>query len=119
MLGKLFGLQSQQERDSKLYNDLIRHEAEIGGTIFGKVSKGSRREFFCLDEYTWVWHEEWKDKDDKRRVRTTRYIVRPQSIVKIQDGKQYQQISKDEAARFYDAVLAYERKVMREIYQPA
>lgn len=119
MLGKLFGFQSQEDRDNKLYRDLIRHEAKIGGTLFGKIPKGGRREFFCLDEYTWVWHEEWQDKNGKHRSRTTRYNVRPDSIVKIQDGKKYEQISNDEAARFYDAVLAYERKVKRELYQIA
>jgi (2Fe-2S) ferredoxin len=116
---KLTGIQSQEDRDNKLYNDLLRHEAQIGGTLFGKLPEGGRREFFCLDQYTWVWHEEWKDKSGKHQSRTTRYNVRPDSIVKIQDGKQYQQISKDEAGRFYDAVLAYERKVKRELYHIA
>ncbi len=46
---KFAGIQNQEDRDTKLYNDLIRHEAKIGGTIFGPVPKGHRREFFCLD----------------------------------------------------------------------
>lgn len=120
MLSKLMqiaGVQSQQARDAKLYNDLIRHEAQIGGTLFGKVPQGGRREFFCLDQYTWVWHEEWKDKNGKHRSRTTRYNIRPDSIVKSHDGERYEKISKDEAGRFFDAVLAYERKVKQELYQ--
>lgn len=116
---KFAGIQSQEDRDSKLYNDLIRHEARIGGTIFGPVPKGHRREFFCLDRYTWVWHEEWKDKNGQKKIQTTRYNVRPNSIVKIQDGKRYQEVSPDEAVRFYEAVLTYQKKVKRELYQIA
>lgn len=116
---QLTGMQSQEDRDSKLYNDLLRHEAQIGGTLFGPVPKGGRREFFCLDEYTWVWYEEWKDKSGQRKTRTTRYNIRPDSIVKIQDGRKYQQISQDETARFYDAVLSYDRKIKRDLYQVA
>jgi hypothetical protein len=116
---KFTGIQSQEDRDAKLYDDLIRHEAQLGGTIFGAVPKGGRREFFCLDQYTWVWHEEWEDKSGQKKSRTTRYNVRPDSIVKIQDGMRYQKISNEEATRFYDAVLAYQKKVKRELYQVA
>ena len=116
---KIAGVGTHVDRETKLYNDLIRHEGQIGGTLFGKVPKGARREFFCLDKYTWVWHEEWKDKEGKQKTRTTRYSVRPDSIVKTQDGKHYQRITDDEAARFYDAVMAYERRVLHELYQVA
>lgn len=113
------GIQSREEREAKLYNDLIRHEAQIGGTLFGPVPKGGRREFFCLDDYTWVWYEEWKGKDGKKKSRTTRYNIRPDSIVKIQDGKRYQKLSLDETTRFYDAIVAYEKKISRELYHLA
>lgn len=122
MLGKILqisGMQSQEERDTKLYNDLMKHEAQVGGKLFGPIPKGGRREFFCLDTHTWIWYEEWKDKSGKKRTRTTRYNIRPDSIVKIQDGKHYEVISEDEAARFYEAVVAYERNVMREVYHLA
>ncbi len=113
---QLTGMQSQEDRESKLYNDLIRHESQVGGKLFGPVPKGGRREFFCLDQNTWVWYEEWMDKAGKRQHRTTRYNVRPDSIVKSQNGTQHQVISKDEAARFYDAFLTYERNVKRDVY---
>ena len=112
---KLAGILSQEERDNKLYNDLVRHEARVGGKLFGPVPSGIKREFFCLDESTWLWHDEWKDKNGKKKTRTTRYEIRPDSIVKIHNGK-YQYLSKSEAARFFDAIAAYERVVMREIY---
>ncbi len=122
MLSKIMhlaGIQSQEERDNKLYNDLLRHEARVGGKLFGSVPKGGRREFFCLDPHTWVWYEEWKDKAGNKRSRTTRYNVRPDSIVKSQDGKHYQLLTDDEAGRFYDAVMAYGRNVKRDVYHLA
>ena len=110
-------LQSDNERRLKLRRDLMKHEARIGGELFGAVPKGGRREFFCLDEYTWVWYEEWTDSKKNVQSRTTRYDVRPNGITKIQDGGKYQPLSDSEAMRFYDAVVAYERRATNEIYQ--
>src|SRR5690242_236302 len=87
----------QEERKAELYRNLIRHEAKIGGQLFGPVPEGGRREFFCLNPYTWIWHEEWLDKQGERQIRTTRYDVRPNDILKAQDGQHYQSISLDEA----------------------
>ena len=42
--------------------DLLRQESKIGANLFGPIPKGHRRDFFCLDEATWIWHEEWKDE---------------------------------------------------------
>ena len=39
--------------------ELIQLESEIGAQLFGEIPKGHRREFFCLDEKTWIWYEEW------------------------------------------------------------
>ena len=41
--------------------ELLALESEIGSELFGEVPKGHRREFFCLDEKTWMWHEEWRN----------------------------------------------------------
>ena len=114
---KATGVQRQEDRDAKLYRDLLKHEAQIGGALFGPLPEQGRREFFCLDQYTWIWYEEWVDKHGVHKSRTTRYNVRPDSIVKIQDGKRHKLISKEEAARFYDAVQAYERRVKHKLYQ--
>lgn len=114
---KITGMQSQDDRKAKLYRDLLQHEARIGGELFGPIPNGGRREFFCLDEYTWIWYEEWIDKNKQRQSRTTRYDVRPGGITKIQDGNSYQELSDDEALRLYDAMKAYERRVRNEIYK--
>src|SRR6476659_5190640 len=70
--------------------DLLRRESKIGADLFGPIPKGHRREFFCLDESTWIWHEEWKDEKGVERQTTTRYEVHPNGILKVTDGPRYQ-----------------------------
>lgn len=108
---------SPQERSAKLYRDLMRHEAKIGGQLFGPVAPGGRREFFCLDEHTWIWHEEWKDAKGATQTRTTRYDVRPEGILKAQDGQAYKMISDKEAKRLYEAAKVYNKRIKSELYQ--
>lgn len=114
---QLTGITNEEERKAKLYRDLLQHEAKIGGELFGRIPKGGRREFFCLDEYTWIWYEEWTDKHKQRQNRTTRYEVRPNGITKIQDGQRYQELSDNEALRLLDAMRNYERRVGKELYK--
>jgi hypothetical protein len=108
--------QRHAEREAELYRALIRREAKIGGEIFGPVPAGTRREFFCLDEHTWIWHEEWVDERGQRQIRTTRYDVRPSGILKAQDGQSYQRISKAEAQRLRQAVQRYNDRIRSELY---
>jgi len=108
--------QRAQDREAELYRVLIRREAKIGGEIFGAIPEGTRREFFCLDEHTWIWHEEWIDDYKNRQVRTTRYDVRPTGILKAQNGQSYQQISKSEASRLREAVEVYNQRIRNELY---
>lgn len=107
---------SQEDRRAELYRNLIRHEAKIGGTLFGPVPEGGRREFFCLDARTWVWHEEWTDENGQSRSKTTRYDVRPNGILKAQDGNRYQYVTSDEARHLRDAAQLYRQRVKNEIY---
>ena len=90
--------------------ELIRFEAQIGGQLFGPVPKGHRREFFCLDEHTWVWHEEWRDENGGQQAVTTRYDVRPSGILKAQ-GSQYQPLSTAETLNLMRAVELYGQRV--------
>lgn len=108
---------NDQTRMAKLYRDLLRHEAKIGGELFGPVAPGGRREFFCLDEHTWIWHEEWKDESGNIQTRTTRYDVRPNGIVKAQDGKHYQSVTREEATRLHKAAKLYHRRIRAELYK--
>ena len=52
--------------------ELLTLESEIGGKLFGPVPAGHRREFFCLDEKTWIWYEEWRDETKKLQSSTLR-----------------------------------------------
>ena len=119
MLQRLLnGMSSQRDADksAKRYRELIRREAKIGGELFGPVQPGGRREFFCLDAHTWVWHEEWTDQHGQHHAITTRYDVRPQGILKAQDGQPYRYISKEEGKRFCAAVRLYHERVHAQLY---
>ena len=108
--------QRQDDRKAELYRNLIRREAKIGGQVFGEIPKDTRREFFCLDEYTWIWHEEWKDENGQYQTKTTRYDVRPSGILKAQDGQPYQRVTPDEAVRLAQASQQYFQRVKSELY---
>ncbi len=111
-LSKIFSKTSNDNSDS--YGQaLLRHEAKIGGQLFGKIPKGHLRQFFCLDENTWVWHEEWIDNGQKK-VMTTRYDVRPYGVIKSQDGKAHRKLSRNEASNLYRAVDQYADRVEAE-----
>lgn len=107
--------QKDVQRNADLYRKLLRHEAKIGGEVFGPVQPGGRREFFCLDEHTWVWHEEWTDKNGQRQFTTTRYDVRPSGVLKSQNG-QYKSVSPNEARNLLRAARLYQRRVNEELY---
>ncbi len=116
MLGNLFHLSKQkaEQKRAEIYRALIHHEAKIGGQLFGPIPKDHRREFFCLDEHTWIWHEEWIDEQGNTRIMMTRYDVRPTGIVKSQGGQSYQSLSRDELKNFYRAAKVYTKQVQAE-----
>lgn len=115
MLRGLFNLilpkNSAEQQQAEAHRAVLREAAKIGGTVFGPIPEGVRREFFCLDERTWVWHEEWTDGSKVHHARTTRYDVRPHGIFKAQDGQPYRPITRDEAVTLYHAVDAYNEAV--------
>lgn len=116
LLPKLFQHTDNQRRDDSQTRELIRQEAEIGGQLFGPVPKGRERQFFCLDAHTWVWHESWQENGKQRSV-TTRYEVRPNGVLKIQDGQGYQRLSRAEARNLYRATELYRQRVGAEYQQ--
>lgn len=111
------GKQKLERERVNRYRDLMRAEAVIGGKIFGDLAEGHRREFFCLDETTWIWHEEWTDMIGRNNVRTTRYDVRPDNILKAQDGSGYQAVSKEEAFNLISAIRLYVQRVRHDLYR--
>lgn len=103
-----------EERREQFRRALLHFEARIGGQLFGPVEKSRRREFFCLDEHTWVWHEEWVDKSGQHRALTTRYDVRPNGVLKSQGHGSYQALTPEEARNFKKAVRMYRRRIEAE-----
>ncbi len=118
VFSKIFSVinpKSAQDKWSEAYRRAIHEEARVGGRVFGPIPEGVRREFFCLDERTWVWHEEWKDQNGKQHIRTTRYDLRPQGIFKAQNGQPYQPVTRQEADNLYAAALRYRDMVQSEL----
>jgi hypothetical protein len=115
----LEGMKTQKGELARInrYRQLLQSEAKIGGELFGTVPEGTRREFFCLDDTTWVWHEEWLDQNGQRQVQTTRYDVRPSGILKAQDGRGYQMVSQAEAQNLIRAVKLYRQRVLKDVYR--
>ncbi len=111
------GEQVAQSRSKITERELIERESVIGRQLFGPVPVGHKREFFCLDSKTWVWHEEWKDEDNKLRTSTTRYEVQPGGVLKVQPGRVYKYLEGEELENLALAVQMYYERSMREIYK--
>ena len=109
LLPKLFP-RSDEERQANFKRSLVQKEAEIGGKLFGPLPKGHKRQFFCLDENTWVWYEEWTDNGQRKAV-TTRYDVRKTGVLKTQEGHPTQVLSDHETVNLVKAAEIYYRKV--------
>lgn len=97
--------------------ELLRKESKIGAVLFGPVPKGRRREFFCLDESTWIWHEEWRDEKGVERQSTIRYEIHPNGILKVSDGPRYQFIEGAELENFAQATRVYYEETSKQIYK--
>jgi hypothetical protein len=106
----------REQREAEQLRRLMRREAQIGGELFGALPNGHRREFFCLDKHTWVWHEEWTDEHGQKQIKTTRYDVKPNQILKSQNG-QYTKVGETEARRLHEAARLYRDRVKNEVYQ--
>ena len=87
---------------SNLNSVMLKHEAAIGGKIFGKSIRS--RQFYCLDENTWIW---------RQGRSTVVYKVNPTSIYKSNDGISYRLVGPQESKRLYQAAKAYNICVSR------
>lgn len=95
----------------------IAQEANIGGQLFGKTASSShQRQFFCLDESTWIWHESWSDFHGRKRSMTTTYEVRSHGIVKRFNQGGYTSLSNTEKNHFLRAVKLYKAYVGSYVY---
>lgn len=96
--------------------ELLTLESEIGAEIFGPVPDGINRSFFCLDEHTWIWHEESTDRKNPKST-TIRYEINENGVLKVQDGGRYAYIEGQELENFAVAVRMYYEQVARKVYQ--
>lgn len=107
----------QQSLDKMTERELIQLESDIGREIFGIVPNGHRREFFCLDEKTCIWYEEYKGDDGKPVTLTTRYEFQGDRVLKAHNGARYTYIEGSELRNLLLAVSMYYESVMRKLYK--
>lgn len=110
------GVSAQKALGKLSERQLIELEAQIGGALFGPIPSGHKREFFMLDEKTWVWHEEWQDENGKRKITSTRYEIHTNGILKAQNSKVYKFIKGEELRNLVLAMELYYQSVARNIY---
>jgi hypothetical protein len=96
-----------QIRYQQAKQKLKRRHAKLGAQVFGPVPKGHERQFFCLDKYSWVWYEGWKDSYGNKQSLTTRYDIRPNGIFKVQNGGGYQRLTNAEIKNLCEATDRY------------
>ena len=97
--------------------ELLTLESEVGAKLFGVIPSGHRREFFCLDEHTWIWHEEWFDEKHKLTTSTIRYEISESGVLKVQEGARYAYLEGQELQNFGIAIRMYYEQVAREVYK--
>lgn len=96
---------------------LMRKESKIGATLFGTVPKGHTREFFCFDEHTWIWYEEWFDQATKsEKSMTVRYEFQPRGVLKIVDNVATGYVQGEELKYLLESMRTYYKRVSREVY---
>lgn len=112
---KLLPKVRREERRADAHRQLLRRQAKMGGELFGPIPAGRRREFFCLDRYTWVWHEEWTDSHGRPQAITTRYDIRPQGVLKSQGSSSYQLVRDVELRNLHRAAELYYRNLTAQL----
>ncbi|MBP6924838.1 hypothetical protein KBE46_01840 [Candidatus Saccharibacteria bacterium] len=97
--------------------DLVDLESSLGATIFGAIPEGHRREFFNVDNDTWIWHEEWAVGNKQICERTIRYEISETQVIKVEPGPHYTHIKGKELNNFITAVETYHKLVLTKIYK--
>lgn len=95
--------------------ELIEMESKVGAKLFGPVPAGHRREFFCLDDTSWIWYEEWRE-GGKLQKTTVRYEIQAAGVLKVQQGARYSYLEGAELQNFIKAVKTYHDTVLSGMY---
>ena len=96
-------------------SDLINAESALGGTIFGKIPAGHRREFFRFKDNIWIYHENWTE-NGKVLESTITYEVKETGVFKSPLGKEYTKISGAELENILAVARAYLAIIKKELY---
>lgn len=110
-------VQKATHTDPLTRRKLIEMESAVGGQLFGPVPDGARREFFCLDDTTWMWYEQWRENGQLKQT-TVRYEIQQQGILKVQEGPRYSYLQGAELENFMNAIRAYQSQVQAKVYTP-
>jgi hypothetical protein len=102
---------------SEVKRELLRREAAIGRNVFGPIPAGTQRDFFRVDNRTWIWQETWRDNQGIKHSRHTKYNVLARDIVKSVNSGSYESLTTEEAKNFAAAVKEYASRVKKEVYQ--
>ncbi len=122
---EVFKLAKQDAKDTKKraktkderIKQLIDIEAEIGGTVFGPTQPDEDRRFYCLDECTWVYQNEYRDLiTGKKKQMIIRYELHPNGVLKVVNGNNHSMVQDDEAKRLTEAIKLYYKLVMEKVY---
>lgn len=97
--------------------ELLQLESEIGRELFGPIPAGHTREFFNLDDNTWIWHEDFIGPDGKKQTSTIKYEIQEKGILKVQEGARYNYLEGEELENLLLAIQMYYEQVMRKVYK--
>lgn len=99
------------------HDNLLRREAQVGGGVFGPVPDGHSREFFCLDEHTWIWSESWTNAETKLSENLfVRYEFSSHGVLKIVNGVAKGYVTGKELKNLLRAMRHYSERVQSEVY---
>ncbi len=96
--------------------ELIAREVAATQGMFGELSGDVKRDFFCLDDDTWIWYEEWADEKGRKHHMTTRYRIESSRLVKSVNGESASAVSPQEARSLKAAMRAYVKLVTASVY---
>lgn len=98
------------------YEELVNLESLWGGTLFGPIPAGHRRQFFEHKKNVWIWYEGWLDHAGKFQEITIRYEVRPAGVFKRVAGQKYEKIAGAELENFRTAAKNYLALLKTKLY---
>lgn len=109
--------QSSLNKRAAKERDLIRRESKIGAQLLGPIPSGHKREFFNLDVYTWIWHEQWFNPETKNIENMhVQYEFQKRGVLKTVNGVQYGYVTGKELNNLMRTIKLYRNEVAKEVY---